>query len=163
VFLSNGTTSGGLTAIILMGVVSLRARSRDRLVTPLGIGALTEIQSLVRGFAERLGWDRKAEDRLMLAAEESLLFLLADRTEEGSRTQLHVRLRQVGEAAEMEYVTGPAGGNIEAALAALKDAAEPPDPEKEVSLRLLRAMAKDVKHLQYHGTDCLILVVDSRA
>jgi xanthine permease XanP len=163
VFLSNGTTSGGLTAIVLMGIVSLRARSRDRLVTALGIGALTDIQSLVRGFAERLGWDRKAEDRLMLAAEESLLFLLAGRTEESKPGQLRVRLRHLGEAAEMEYVTAPADGNIESALAALQQAAEPPDPAETASLRLLRAMAKDVKHLQYYGTDCLILTVDSRA
>jgi NCS2 family nucleobase:cation symporter-2/xanthine permease XanP len=163
VFLSNGTTSGGLTAIILMGVVSLRARSRDRLVTPLGIGALAGIQDLVRGFAERLGWDRKAEDRLMLAAEESLLFLLAGKTEDRKPAQLRIRLRHVGDAAEMEYVTAPADGNIEAAMAALQNAPEPADPAEEASLRLLRAMAKDVKHLQYHGTDCLILLVDSRA
>ncbi len=163
VFLSNGTTSGGLTAILLMALVSLRGRSRDKLTMPLGLGALAEIQRLVSGFAERLGWDRKAEDRLMLAAEEALLFLLAGRSEEGSQSQFRVRLRLDGEAAELEYVVTPAGGNIEAALTALQDSATVIDPEKEVSLRLLRAMARDVKHLQYHGTDCLILVVDSRA
>ncbi len=163
VFLSNGTTSGGLTAILLMGVVSLRARSRDRLTTTLGLAALPDIQSLVRDFAERLGWDRKAEDRLMLAAEESLLFLLAGRGEDKSPSQLRVRLRLVGEAAEIEYVTGPVDGNVEAALTALQDAAAVADPAEEVSLRLLRAMAKDVRHLQYHGTDCLLLSVDSRA
>jgi len=163
VFLSNGTTSGGLTAILLMAVVSLRERSRDRLVVPLGVAAIGRLQGLVRGFAERLGWDRKAEDRLMLAAEEALLFLLAERGREGPEAQLHVRLRRAGEAAELEYVTAPAGTNVESALAGLEAAAEPADPGDLVSLRLLRAMAREVRHLQYHGTDCLILRVDSSA
>jgi len=163
VFLSNGTTSGGLAAILLMSVVSLRERSRDRLTAPLGLAAMTGVQALVRRFAERLGWDRQAEDRLMLAAEEALLFLLAERDGTRADTQLHVRLRVVGEAAELEYVTAPAKANIENALARLATAAEPAAPEDDVSLRLLRAMARDVRHLQYHGTDCLVVRVDSRA
>jgi hypothetical protein len=32
-----------------------------------------------------------------------------------------------------------------------------------MSLRLLRGMAREVNHLQYHGTDCLIVRVDSSA
>ena len=163
VFLSNGTTSGGLTAMLLMTVVSLRERSRDRLSTPLAAAAIGEVQLLVRRFAGRLGWDRNAEDRLMLAAEEALLFLLANRAREGLQTQLHVRLRRNGEQAELEYVTAPAGTNVESALAGLEGAPEPADPEEALSLRLLRAMAREVRHLQYHGTDCLILRVDSSA
>lgn len=163
VFLSNGTTSGGLTAMLLMAVVSLRERTRDKLSTPLAAGAMTEVQKLVRGFAERLGWDKAAEDRLTLAAEEALLFLLANPARQREGTQLHVRLRRRGESAELEYVTAPAGSNIEGALAGLENAPEASDPEDLVSLRLLRAMAKEVRHLQYHGTDCLILLVDSSA
>jgi len=164
VFLSNGTTSGGLTAMLLMAVVSLRERARDKLSLPLTAAAIGEVQKLVRRFAERLGWDRAAEDRLTLAAEEALLFLLANPARQSTDTLLHVRLRRAGEAAELEYVTAPAGSNIESALAGLESAAEPVvDPEDAISLRLLRAMAKEVRHLQYHGTDCLILQVDSRA
>ena len=163
VFLANGTTSGGLAAILMMAIVSLRQRSRDRLVAPLGLAALPQLQALVKRFAARLGWDRKAEARLQLAAEEALLFLLAGRTEAQKPTQLQARLRRAGESAELEYVSAPAGSNIEAALTALKDAPQPSDPEDEISLRLLRGMAREVSHLQYHGTDCLIVRVDSTA
>lgn len=163
VFLANGTTSGGLAAILMMTIVSLRERSRDRLVAPLGLAVLPQLQEMVKRFAERLGWDRKAEARLMLVAEESLLFLLQGRSEAGKATQLQARLRRIGDSAELEYVSAPAGSNIEAALTALKDAPEPSDPEDEISLRLLRGMAREVNHLQYHGTDCLIVRVDSAA
>jgi NCS2 family nucleobase:cation symporter-2/xanthine permease XanP len=88
---------------------------------------------------------------------------LQGRTEAERPTHLQARLRRVGASAELEYVSAPAGSNIEEALTALKDAAEPSDPEDEISLRLLRGMASEVRHLQYHGTDCLIVRVDSRA
>jgi len=163
VFLANGTTSGGLAAILMMALVSIRERSRDKLVAPLGLAVLPKLQALVKRFADRLGWDAKAEARLMLAAEEALLFLLQGREEGGKTVQLHARLRRVGDAAELEYVSAPAGSNVEAALTALKDAPEPADPADLLSLRLLRGMASEVRHMQYHGTDCLILRVDSRA
>lgn len=163
VFLANGTTSGGLAAILMMAIVSLRERSRDKLVAPLGLAVLPQLQALVKRFAERLGWDRRAEARLMLAAEEALLFLLQGRTEAEKPTLLQARLRRVGESAELEYVSAPAGSNIEAALTALKDAPQASDPADEMSLRLLRGMAREVNHLQYHGTDCLIVRVDSTA
>ena len=162
-FLSNGTTSGGLTAMILMAVLSLRARSRDKLSAPLAIGVLGDLKTLVAGFCKRLGWDTPAENRLMLAAEESLLFLLDNqaRAAGGSTpTQLHVRLRQVGNEAELEYISGPTTVNVESLVATLSAASEP-SPEEELSLRLLRGMTKDLRHLQYHGTDYLLMRVDS--
>jgi NCS2 family nucleobase:cation symporter-2/xanthine permease XanP len=164
-FLSNGTTSGGLTAMILMAVLSLRARSRDKLSAPLAIGVLGELKTLVAGFCKRLGWDGPAENRLMLAAEESLLFLLENQARAaGGRTptQLHVRLRQVGNEAELEYISGPTTVNVESLVATLSAASEP-SPEEELSLRLLRGMTKELRHLQYHGTDYLLMRVDSSA
>ena len=85
-FLSNGTTSGGLTAMILMAVLSLRARSRDKLSAPLAIGVLAELKTLVAAFCRRLVWT-PAENRLMLAAEESLLFLLENQARAAARAR----------------------------------------------------------------------------
>ena len=159
-FLSNGTTAGGLTAILLMLVISVGRRSRDRLTVPLALTSIGQVRTLIQGFADRLGWDKTAEDRLMLAAEEAMLFLLEQRVGERAPGQLLVRLRRIDEDAELEYVSAPLGTNAETALAAVT-AAGTGDPGQDLSLRLLRAMAKEVKHLQYHGSDYLLVRVDS--
>ena len=159
-FLSNGTTAGGLTAILLMLVISVGRRSRDRLTVPLALSSIGQVRTLIQGFADRLGWDKTAEDRLMLAAEEAMLFLLEQRVGERAPGQLLVRLRRIDEDAELEYVSAPLGTNAETALAAVT-AAGTGDPGQDLSLRLLRAMAKEVKHLQYHGSDYLLVRVDS--
>jgi xanthine permease XanP len=161
---SNGTTVGGVTAIVLMLLLSSKNRSRDRLSTPLAIGAVAEARALIQRFSHRLGWDKPAEDRLVLVAEEAILFMLDGHRARapGKADQLHVRLRRTGDEAEIEMVCAPIGQNAEAAIAALTDAGEP-DETSALSLRLLRGMAREVRHLQYHGTDYLLLRVDSAA
>ena len=163
-FLSNGTTSGGMTAIVLMALLSLRHRSQDGITVPLRLDSVAKVRTVIQGFANRLQWDTAAEDRLMLAAEEAMLFLMQSELADGTRSapsELTLRLRKVDEEAELEFVTAPAGANIEGAIAALTDAGEA-DAVDQISLRLLRGIAREVKHLQYHGTDYLLLRVDSR-
>ncbi len=160
-FLSNGTTSGGLTAILLMALLSLRQRAQHKLTVPLAISSFADVRNLMQRHCSRLGWDRRAEDRLILSAEEAFLFMLENQARDpGATTQLHVRLREREGDSEFEYITAPAGTNVEEAAMALGDAGES-DPEKNLSLRLLRGMAKELKHLQYHGTDYLVVRVDS--
>lgn len=160
-FLANGTTSGGLTAILLMALFSLRQRAQHKVTVPLAISSFGEIRTLMQRHCSRLGWDRRAEDRLILAAEEAFLFMLENQTRDaGAKTQLHVRLREREGDSEFEYITAPAGTNVEEAAMALGDAGDS-DPEKHLTLRLLRGMAKELKHLQYHGTDYLVVRVDS--
>lgn len=160
-FVSNGTTSGGITAILLMLVISMSRRSRDKLTAPLALASIPQVRTLIQGFANRLGWDQAAEDRLMLAAEEAMLFLLEARADERQPSQLHVRLRRIDDDAELEYISAPVGTNAEAALATVTAAGAGTDPGQDLSLRLLRAMSKEVKHLQYHGSDYLLVRVDS--
>ncbi len=160
-FLSNGTTSGGLTAILLMALLSLRQRARYKLSVPLALSSFGEVRNLVQRHCSRLGWDKRAEDRLILASEEAFLFMLENQTRDpAAKTQLHVRLREREGDSEIEYITAPAGSNVEEAAMALGGAGES-DPEKDLSLRLLRGMAKELKHLQFHGTDYLVVRVDS--
>lgn len=160
-FLSNGTTSGGLTAIALMALLSLRQRSRDKLSVPLALSSFAEIRSLTERHCSRLGWDRRAADRLILAAEEAFLFMLENQLRDpAEKVQLHVRLRERDGDSELEYITAPAGTNVEEAVMALSEAGQA-DPEKDISLRLLRGIAKELKHLQYHGADYLVVRVDS--
>lgn len=161
-FLSNGTTSGGLTAIFLMMLLTLRQPRRDKLTVPLSIQSFKAVRDLIQHFTNRAGWDKPAEERLVLAAEEAYLFLLEQSAVHKSETpsQLHVRISRRDDDAELEYISAPAGTNVESALRSVEAAGQGP-AEADISLRLLRAMTKEVKHAQYHGVDYVVLRVDS--
>jgi NCS2 family nucleobase:cation symporter-2/xanthine permease XanP len=164
VFLSNSTTSGALVAMTMMGLLSLRRRSRDRVSLPLAAASIAQVRPVVHAFSARLGWDAAAEGRLMLACEESLLFLLERRmgTEPAAtRERVHLSFTAVDGEAEVELVCAPSDVNVQAAVASLPETGES-DPEADLSLRLLRAMTREIRHLQYHGVDYLMLRVDSR-
>lgn len=162
-FLSNGTTSGGLTAIVLMAILSLRHRARDRITVPLAADSLGPLRNVVQSFCQRLGWDNRAENRVMLAAEEALVFLLENRARAGDTkpSQLQVRFREIEGEAEIEYISAPADSNIEAALSSLPEQQDGVDLESELSLRLLRGMTRELRHMQYHGVDYLMIRLDS--
>lgn len=164
VFLSNGTTSGALVAMAMMGLLSLRRRSRDKVTLALSPAGIAQVRPVVHAFTARLGWDDAAENRLMLACEESMLFLLEQRTGKEPATmreQVHISFTAVDGEAEVELVCVPSDVNVQAAVASLPATGET-DPEVDLSLRLLRAMTRNIRHLQYHGVDYLLLRVDSR-
>jgi NCS2 family nucleobase:cation symporter-2/xanthine permease XanP len=167
-FLSNGTTSGGITAILIMLFLSMRNQPKNKVVLPLNTASLLELRKLIQSFCKRLAWDEKAENRLMLIAEEALIFLLQNKQEakNGDETKkidmLHVRLTEIDHEAELEYISAPSNINAESALLSLNKVGQS-NEEDQISLRLIKVMAKDVKHLQYHGTDYLLLRVDSTA
>jgi NCS2 family nucleobase:cation symporter-2/xanthine permease XanP len=164
-FLSKGSASGGLIAVLIMIIFAFRQRSRDRLSLPLMLESIGLIKAVIDRFGKRIGWDQRARNSLLLAAEEGFLFLLENQgpmNDKEGDAQLHVRLRRVGDEVEIEYATAPASLNAEAALSTLSDMGEPED-DSEISLRLLRGIAKKVNHLQYHGTDYLLIRVDTAA
>lgn len=165
-FLENGTTSGGITAILIMLILNLRKRSSNKLSIPLQTSSLFELRTLIQKFCKKLGWDERAENRLMLIAEEALIFLLQNKQDEGNVVDtkkiemLYVTITEKDHEAEIEYITVPANINVESALISLNKSGES-NAEDQISLRLIKGMAKDVKHLQYHGIDYLLLKVDS--
>jgi NCS2 family nucleobase:cation symporter-2/xanthine permease XanP len=161
---SNGTTIGGLTAIALMMVIFWRKGAQNKAVVPLDPRSIAILRDRVKGFATRIGWDEKAENRLMLAVEEAVLFLCEERESqnrgEAARGRLMVRLADVKGEVEIEMVTAPSERNAEELMARLPDA-EPQKIEENLSLRLLSRTVKTLKHLQFHQGDYLLMRVDS--
>lgn len=164
VFLGNATTAGGLTAMLLTTMLSLRHRSRDRLDVPLKPESLGPIRQTVKRFAARLGWDQQAENRLMLVVEEALLFFLeqAERTRDRQPEQkLRLVMRHIDGEAELEFVAGRLADNIEQVIADMPPANYDDDVDDQLSLRLIRGLARDVKHVQFQTTDYLLIRMDS--
>ena len=60
----------------------------------------------------------------------------------------------------MEFVGAPAAMNIETAIGDLPADAVP-DSEDELSLFLMRGLAREVCHMQYHGVDYLLIKADA--
>lgn len=161
-FLANGTTSGGVTTLLIMALLQLRRGPADRLAAPLEPASAELLNELLERFAARLSWDVHARYRLMLVGHEAFLYLLKGAEGRGGATPLHfqARLRQVGEQVEIEFVGAPAAVNIETAIGDLPANAVP-DSGDEFSLLLMRGLAREVRHMQYHGVDYLLIKADA--
>ena len=183
--LGNGMTAGGLTAILLTVFMELTGPRRKRMETVLGVEALPEVGTFLRGFATRRGWGAEAAQRLLSAGEETILSLMrpsgpggaddgkggeneagegagegADEgNEAGKRRRLLLIARGGREAAELEFIAGPGEENLEDRMVLLAERGGAP-AEHEISLRLLRHYASSVRHQQYHGTDVVTVRVE---
>jgi xanthine permease XanP len=161
-FLSNGTTSGGITTLLIMALLQLRSGPADRLAAPLEPASAVRLSALVKRFAASLSWDKRARGRLEMIVHEAFLFLLKAAMERSGVTSPHfqVQLRKLGEQVEIEFVGSPAASNIEAAIGDLPTDMLPAS-EDELSLLLLRGLAREVRHMQYHGVDYLLIKADA--
>ena len=81
--LENGMTAGGLVAVLMTLFMELTAPRRRRILTELDLSALPNIKSFLGEFALRSGWDAEMANRLVGAAEETILTLLQN--EEGTK------------------------------------------------------------------------------
>ena len=153
--LENGMTSGGLTAIFLTALWEALSPRRIKLEGELSSTSISEIDSLLREFAAKRGWQEGATNRLCLASEEVILNLLEN---ESRARRLRFRLRDLEDAAELEYVASLGEDNLEDQILLLSDAPEDMH-EREVSLRILGALASRVQHQKYYHTDIIALTV----
>ncbi len=171
--LGNGMTSGGLTAMLLTGLLQVIGTRRRTIETTLTDKSLPAVDALLRSFGKRHGWHDDATNRLRSAGEEALQCLLASEREhaqkepdepeesKGSKKKerlLLVSARDDGPDAELEFTAVHSDQNVQDLMALLPEA--PESVEREVSLRLLRHHALSVRHQQYYDTDILTVRVD---
>ena len=160
--LSNGMTSGGLTALVLTLFMELTGPRRMRMQTELEVASLPDIQRFLERFADRKRLGDDTADRLAHAAEETLLLLIGEEEggDESRPRRLRLTARSDSGATELEFLASGAEGNIEDHLAVIgAHAAESPQ-EHEFSLRLLRHLATSVQHHKYEDTDVVTVRVD---
>ncbi len=159
--LSNGMTSGGLTALVLSAFVELTGPRRKRLMTTLSVDALGEIRTFLEGFGARVGWRDEGTERVQLAAEEALVSLMGDEGEEsGPPRRLRLSVRSQRGAVELEFLAVAGEGNLEDRLTLAGEQSFEIAGEHDFSLRLLRHLAASVRHQKYHDTDILTVRVD---
>jgi NCS2 family nucleobase:cation symporter-2/xanthine permease XanP len=156
--LDNGMTAGGVTALILSGLFSLRQRRPDILDVPARTQSVRDIHRFLEARASLAGWDAAAIQRLQLVGEEALLFLVEDKAGIAEKP-LRINLRFTESAALMEFITGASSANLESTLQSLPRVRA---AETEIGPRLLRSMSTSVAHHQFDDGSYLALEVDSR-
>ena len=160
-FLDNGLAMGGLTAILMTTLLELVGRRRRKLVMDLSVSCLPELQGFVAGFGGANGWPQRMLDRLDAVAEETLLTLLEGQSEsETAKRRLWVNAHTEGGDAVLEFVAKSSEGNIEDRIAFLGDASDARPAERDLSLHLLRHLASEVRHRQYHDMDLITVRVE---
>ena len=164
VLLGNGMTSGALVAVIMMIFMELTGPRRRRLEIPLDADALPKLEEFLRRFASRARWDPGSTERLVLVGEETLTSLSSEEaheSEDGRPRRLVVTIRTDSGGAELEFVSGIEGENLEDRLSYL---GETPDIQdgREISFRLLRHYSSSVRHQKYHGVDIVTVSVEGR-
>ena len=156
--LGNGVTAGTLAAVLMTAFIKATEPRRRRLRVPLDGQAPRRLTEFLGAVATHRRWDRASERRLIAAGVEALAVIEWPGGEDESR-QLGVSALPRGRSFEVEFATVLADEHVEERLAYLDDL--PPAPgEDDVSLRLLRHHASDVRHRRYHGADVITVTVD---
>ena len=156
--LDNGMAAGGIVAMVLTLLVSLKQSAQRDVLEP-SVRSLPKLRAALDRAAERAGWDELAVNRLQLAGEEAFLYLL-ERQEESKPQPVRVSVRPVDDVLQIELVAGPDDVNLEDRLGKLD---EDHEIVRDIGPRLLRHVAKEVKHEQFYDLDVLTVTVDTRA
>lgn len=155
--LDNGMAAGGIVAMVLTLLVSLKQSAQRDVLEP-SVRSLAKLRAALDRAAERAGWDEVAVNRLQLAGEEAFLYLL-ERQEESKPQPVRVAVQPVDDVLQIELIAGPDDVNLEDRLGKLD---EDHEIVRDVGPRILRHVAKEVKHEQFYDLDVLTVTVDTR-
>ena len=160
--LDNGMTSGGLTALVLTAFMELTGPRRVRMETALEVQSLPRIQQFLEDFAGRKHLGSGTALRLGHAAEETLLLLIEQGTDDETAAPRRLRMTARSDAGgvELEFLAAGGEGNIEDRMAIIGGHVAEEPGEQEFSLRLLRHLATSVHHQKYQDTDIVTVRVD---
>ena len=158
--LDNGMAAGGIVAMLLTLLVSLKERGQHVVLKP-SVRSLTQLRTVLDRAAERAGWDDIATNRLELAGEEAFQYLL-ERQAESKPHPIRVAVRPVDDVLHIELVSGPDSANLQARLDTLDEDHEEHAVVRNIGPRILRHVAKDVRHEQFYDLDVLTVTVDTR-
>ena len=164
----SGITTGGFAAVAMILYLELTNPRRMRFTSKLDIDSLPELNEFMVKFASSRRWNDAMRDRLMAVGEETLLTLspldlemdLDAPDEPEDERSLVVVASSEGQVAELEFIGGEGGANIEDRVRQLQDYDDERVVEHELSLQLLRNFASSVRHQQFRDTEIITVRVE---
>ena len=157
--LGNGMTAGGITAILLSWLVSLKSRRAWRISVPLAAESLADLHAFARANALKLGWRGDDLSRLELVVEEAFFYQLAQASQAAGH-KFTLLMRPSGVELELEMVSAPGDANMESLMASLSEA--PEDPMDDIHLRILKHTVNSLSHQQFNNAEYLLLQLGRR-
>lgn len=157
--LDNGMAAGGLLAMALTLLLSFRQRGGRAVLEP-SVRSISKLRAALDTAAERAGWDETAVNRLQLAGEEAFLYVL-ERQAESEPRPVRIAIRPADDLLRIELVSGPDSTSLEARLEELDEERDAVSV-RDVGPRILRHLAREVRHEQFYELDVLTVTIDSR-
>ena len=155
--LNNGMTAGGIAAVLLSWLVSLKNKRQAKTVQALDKAGLAGALAFVTEKARESDWRGEDLNRLVLAVEEAFVYVMTH-TPEGV-PELELRVRAASDSAEVEIRCGETTSNVETKLRNIGTSENPED----LGLKVLKYMTDDFKHQQFSNGEFLILRLNHRA
>lgn len=155
--LNNGMTAGGIAAVFLSWLVSLKNKRQARDIQPLDRTGLAGALAFVTEEARESDWRGEDLNRLALVVEEAFVYMMTN-TPEGV-SELELRIRAAVNHAEIELRCGETTSNVETQLRNIDTSEKPED----LGLKVLKYMTDDLKHQQFSNGEFLILRLNHRA
>ena len=150
-------TAGGIAAVLLSWLVSLKNKRQSRDTQPLSAEGLNSSLAFVTEKARDSDWRGEDLNRLLLAVEEAFVYMMSN-TPDGV-TELELRIRAAADNAEVEMRCGETKTNVETKLRNI-DMSENPE---DLGLKVLKHMTDDLKHQQFSNGEFLILRLNHQA
>lgn len=155
--LDNGMTTGGLVALAISVMLSLKRPSMKKLRVPPEAASLIRIREFLEADPCVARLPASPKNRLELAVEEAFVFLVDKLGDAEAGRQIDVLFRARPGEVEVEFVSAPGDENVEGALRALENT--PSGTVHDARLRILDSVADELKHMQFHGADYLLLKI----
>ncbi len=155
--LNNGMTAGGISAVLLSWLVSLKNQVTRKVTVDLSSEGLQKAMDFVSDKASRRGWRGEDLSRLLLVTEEAFVFVMEDEQIEAESVSL--RLRVDSQTADLELVSSETEANVETLIRDLDDST---DDSEQLRLKILKHMVDELRHQQFSDADFLWMKLHRR-
>ena len=162
--LDNGMTTGGIVAVILSYLVSLKRSKSYRSLVPSDLDGLSTAMEFITVRASAIGWRGEQLDRLQLALEEAFMFQIeihadADTATDTDEFKTNVIIRGDAQKIELELISSLSGENLEGLIDGVKSSSD--YSTQDLRLRILQSVADDISHQQFNNADYLSLTLNA--
>jgi NCS2 family nucleobase:cation symporter-2/xanthine permease XanP len=157
--LDNGMTSGGMTALLLSLLITLKQARPAKLTISASDKNLHEVVAFARQRGEALNWSRNDLSRLELATEEAFLYLV-EKSHGSNQLKIQLMIRSIGGRLEIELISAPGKENIENLLKNMQPVNN--YSEEDLRIRILSSMVDQLSHQQFNEQDFLSITIGKK-
>ena len=156
--LDNGMTTGGIVAVILSYLVSLKRSKSYRSLVPSDLDGLSAAMEFITARANAVGWRGEQLSRLQLALEEAFMFQIEIHagTDE---FKTNIVFRGDAQKIELELISSLSGENLEGLIDGVKSSSD--YSTQDIRLRILQSVADDISHQQFNNADYVSLTLNA--